>query len=188
MISLLKLLKKYWRQITLLILVFLIIVILLIPQPAPPAAPPTLSSPRPSPAEFILPSYTQPPQTPTGEVDTTSSVVQKAIQSKKTLLPALPVYIENFSTSVGIATTINLYTLPQDPDYLIHFDIYGINYQNNRPEPTNPNFIAFKESFLYAKSLLQQKGINLQDIYFIFGGRQYIQETAALWIKALNLL
>ena len=90
---------------------------------------------------------------------------------------------------MGIPTTINVYSIPQDPDYLIHVDIYGINYHHaSLDETVNPEMTAFKESFIHVKQIIKEKGINLQDIYFIFGGRQYIQETAEDWIKTLGLL
>jgi len=132
--------------------------------------------------EFTSPSYTQPQ-------DIAQSKVKLAIDAKQKLQPFLPIYLENFSTSVGINTTINIYTNPQDYNYLIHFDIYGIDYQSpTTDETTNPNITAFKESFNYAKNLLKQKGINLKDLYFIFGGPVYIQQTAELWIKTFSLL
>ncbi|MCX6817053.1 MAG: hypothetical protein NTZ93_04250 [Candidatus Beckwithbacteria bacterium] len=153
---------------------------------------PTQTSPSPDFTSFsklsqpisnvTLPSYTQPR-------DTAQPAVKTAVSAKQKLLPSLPIYIENFSTSVGITTTINLYNNPLDADYLIHFDIYGIDYQNpTTDENTNPNITAFKESFNHAKNLLQQKGVNLKDLYFIFGGPVYIQQTAELWIKTFSLL
>lgn len=132
--------------------------------------------------EFNLPQYTQPSPGQDEEV-------KAAITTKQKLQPYLPIYLENFSTSVGITTTINLYTIPQDPNYLIHFDIYGIDYQGpTTDESTNPNITAFKESFNHAKNLLKQKGVDLKDLYFIFGGPEYIQQTAELWIKTFSLL
>jgi len=133
-------------------------------------------------SDFTLPKYTSPS-------NDSNIKIQTAVQAKKTLKSHLPIYIENFSTSVNIPTTINIYILPNDPNYLIHIDIYGINYHSaSTNEDINPYATAFKESFLKIKSLLQEENIDLKDTYFIFGGRQYIQETAETWIKEFNLL
>ncbi|MCK4829421.1 hypothetical protein KA005_77570, partial [bacterium] len=84
---------------------------------------------------------------------------------------------------------INIYRIGLDPQYLIHIDIYGINYQNQElDEEKNPEVTAFKESFIRTKELLQEKGVNIKEIYFVFGGKDYIQETAELWIEKLELL
>ena len=139
--------------------------------------------------EFVLPNYTRPPLTPEGKVDYQSAEVQKAVQSKASLSTSLPIYIEEFQTSTDISTTINIYSLPQDPDYLIRIDIYRIDYQNQETdESNNPNVTAFKESFTKARSLLEKNGVDIKDVYFVFGGRQYIQETAELWIETFNLM
>lgn len=139
--------------------------------------------------DFTLPNYTQPPLKEDNTIDQSNPQLQLATKTKAKLLPHLPIYYPDFSTSVNITTTINIFSLPQDLDHLIHLDIYGINYQNSSLDPTvNPQVTAFKESFLKAKNLLQEKGVNLQDIYFVFGGPPYVQTTAQTWIKALNLL
>jgi len=146
-------------------------------------------NPTPTPAEIRLPAHTQPPLTPDNKVDYASPRVQKAVEAKKELLAKLPIYIEGFKTSVDLATTINIYQIPQDADYLIHIDIYGINYQNQESdEGKNPEATAFKESFLEVKSVLRQSGVDIEDIYFVFGGPEYIQQTGELWIKHFGLL
>ena len=157
--------------------------------PPPISPPPSFTSFSQISEDFSPPQYTQPPTKSDGSVDTESTAVETAIQAKNDLSSHLPIYIENFTTSVGILTTINIYSIPQDPDYLIHLDIYGINYHHASVDETiNPHMTAFKESFIHAKEKIKEKGIDLQDIYFIFGGRQYIQETAEDWINALGLL
>lgn len=189
-----KRLKKNWKLIIPLCLVLLVISFLTIVaiqrQRSPTSPQPNDISPtQQKNEEFVLPDYTQPPLTPEGEVDTGSGEVKKAIQLKNQLEPKLPIYVESFQTSVDIATTINIYAITQDPDYLIHIDIYGVDYQNqDTDESANPDVTAFKESFLQAKKLLEQNGVNIKDIYFVFGGRQYIQETAELWIKTFDLM
>jgi hypothetical protein len=136
-----------------------------------------------------LPVYTQPALGTDNTIDQSNPQYQKALKTKNKLSLLLPIYFPNFPTSVNLPTTINIYSLPEDPDHLIHLDIYGLNYQNaSLNETINPHLTAFKESFLKAKSLLLEKGVNLEDVYFIFGGQQYIQQTAELWIKEFDLL
>jgi len=143
---------------------------------------------RPINEEFVLPDYTQVPQK-NGEPDLTAPRTQTAIAAKQKLLPSLPIYIPNFFTSVNQETTINIYALPSDLEYLIHIDIYGIDYESpSLDEATNPNITAFKESFLKAEEEIGKRGVNIKDLLFIFGGRTYIQETAELWIDHFNLL
>ena len=175
---------KHKKTIYITIFILIIIFLSFLPkQKSAPEAPPDPSETQTqSQTQYIPPFYTQP-------LDTNSPAVETAIQTKQNLKPNLPIYIKDFQTSVNITTTINLYILSSDPDYLIHFDIYGIDYQNQDVnEKTNPNVTAFKESFLYAKKQLESQNIDLRDLYFIFGGRQFIQQTAEIWINQLNLL
>jgi len=152
------------------------------------SAPETQGGPSPTPT-FKLPEYTQPPITSEGKPDLNSPEVKDAISAKARLAKRLPIYIKDFKTSVGIATTINIFALPGDPEYLIHIDIYGINYQNNEAnEAKNPEATAFKESFLAVKTLLGQNEADIKELYFVFGGREYIQKTAEYWIKTFKLL
>ena len=139
-------------------------------------------------SDYSPPSYTQPPTNSEGQIDLSSQEVLASIENISKLTDSLPIY-EEFETSVGIKTTINIYRIGLDPQYLIHIDIYGINYQNQElDEEKNPEVTAFKESFIRTKELLQEKGVNIKEIYFVFGGKDYIQETAELWIEKLELL
>lgn len=115
--------------------------------------------------------------------------LEKAIESKDKVRPSLPIYIEDFETSVGKKTTINIFSVPGDPLYALRLEIYNINYHDDRTNPIlNPDVTAFKESFLKAKEELERKGISMQDVYFIFGTRDYIQETVNYWVETLGLL
>ena len=164
-------------------------------QPGPSPLPSSSSNPfgfdqinRPLNEDFTLPDYTQAPQK-NGEPDLTATRTQTAIAAKQKLLPSLPIYIPNFQTSVNQETTINIYSLPSDLEYLIHIDIYGVDYESpSLNEAQNPNITAFKESFLRTREEIEKQGVNINDLLFIFGGRTYIQETAELWIKEFNLL
>lgn len=158
----------------------------------------TNSSPSPSPldlqtekpsATFSLPPYSKPLENLAGEVDLNSEQITTAIESKNKIKNSLPIYIKNFRTSNGLKTTLNVYTISSDPEYLVHIEIYGIDFNNpNISKETNPNVIAFIDSFEEIKKRLATKGVDIHNIYFIFGQRQFIQETADLWIKTYGLL
>ena len=84
---------------------------------------------------------------------------------------------------------INIYTLPTDPDDVLRFDIRRLNYSNQDSNPaTNPHAAAFKEAFLKGKEELQKIGISMNDVYFIFGTKAIVKETANLWIREMGLL
>ena len=72
----------------------------------------------------------------------------------------LPLYLENFNTSVGITTSINLYRASDDEAEIVRLEIYGPSYLNSdSDEKKNPNVTAFKES--YAKALEMLEGQNI---------------------------
>lgn len=144
--------------------------------------------PLPSPISFTLPSYSQPPLDSDRRVDRTSPQVIAAVASKEKLKKSLPIYIKNFQTSNGRFTTLNVYTVSSDPDYLINVEIYGVDYRNNDASKTNPDAIAFADSFNEIKRILLSKGVDIHNVYFLFGQRTFIQSTADLWIKAFGLL
>lgn len=123
------------------------------------------------------------------QVEESSSQTKKAIETKKKLESSLPIYVENFKTSNDRLTTLNVYTIPEDPEYLVHIEIYGIDYQIQNSNPSeNPDAVAFIDSFNEIKSRLSSKGVNVKDLYFVFSGREYIQDTAEVWIKEFQLL
>jgi hypothetical protein len=122
-------------------------------------------------------------------VDTKSAQTIKAIASKNKVLSSLPIYVEDFKTSNDRLTTLNVYTIPEDPDYLVHIEIYGIDYQiQNTNLGENPDAVAFIDSFKEIKKRLTDKGINIKDLYFVFSGREYIEKTAELWVNEFKLL
>jgi hypothetical protein len=138
---------------------------------------------------FSIPSYSKPPENSSGKVDISSEQVKTAIENKTKLKKSLPIYIENFKTSNGMSTTLNVYTISSDPDYLIRIDIYGIDFNNQDvSKETNPNVTAFIDSFEEIKKRLTAEGVDIHNIYFILGQRKFIQETADLWIKTYGLL
>lgn len=137
---------------------------------------------------FSPPPYSQPPLDSDGRVDRTSPEVITAVANKEKLKNSLPIYIKNYQTSNGKITTLNVYTVSSDPDYLINVEIYGVDYRNYDASKTNPDAIAFADSFNEIKRILLSKGVDINNVYFIFGQRSFIQSTADLWVKTFGLL
>jgi len=140
------------------------------------------SSPSPSPAP--LPSTTRP------EIISLDDQARRAAAAyRPSIEGALPIYEENFNTSVGITTTLHLYILPDDPAETVRFEIYGLSYLNSDSSPfTNPNITAFKESFEHGLQLLKNHGVDPTKLIFIYGDKQYVRETTAAWVTKLGLL
>lgn len=109
-----------------------------------------------------------------------------SLLEKDKIFDSLPLRQENFVTSVGLKTTINIYSFAYDPDSSIRLEIYGLNY--NDSTLTGSNAIAFKESFLEAKKKLLAQKVILKNLQIIYGNRQYIQDTATYWVSAFKLL
>lgn len=105
---------------------------------------------------------------------------------KDKLVDDLPYRIENFVTGTKINTTINVYELVTDPPTAVRIEIYGPNYNN--AGLLSEDAKAFKASFEEAKKYLRSKKVNLNNLQIIYGNRQYIQDTAALWVKEFGLL
>ncbi len=98
----------------------------------------------------------------------------------------LPIYIDNFTTGSKINTTINIYELVSDPPTSIRIEIYGPNYNNTGQLSEDAK--AFKASFQEVRKILKAKKINLNNLQIIYGNRQYIQDTATIWVKDFGLL
>jgi hypothetical protein len=192
--------KKYTGILILILVVIIILVIYQItgtkntmsPSPSPSSTASTITEDQQaiqtSPV-YPIPAYSQPPTDTTGQVDVKSPKVQSAVTTKSKLEDQLPIYIENFQTSVGGKTTLNVYTIPEDPDYLIHIEIYGINYEDTTIiQPGNKQGQMFIDSFNKIKSLLLAKGVDIHNIYFVFGARPYIQKAADDLIQKYKLL
>jgi hypothetical protein len=104
------------------------------------------------------------------------------------IIPKLPMYIEDFQTSVGLATTINIYRTSMDSWDLIRLEIHNVDYQRKAINHNDPNMVAFKESFLKAKEELAGMGIDLSELKLRFGEQPYVRETAEFWVEHLDLL
>lgn len=188
--------KKYTGIIILIVVVIIILIIYQVfgaktqvsPTPSPTPNPQTQQSSQ-SQSMYKLPSYSEPTLNASGQVDERTPSVQIAITQKALLKVYLPIYIENFQTSGGIATTLNVYTIPEDPDYLIHVEIYGIRYDDpNILEANNKNAQAFVDSFNKIKSLLLKDGVDIHNIYFVFGDASYVQNSADNLVNKYSLL
>ncbi|OGD83755.1 hypothetical protein A2572_00860 [Candidatus Collierbacteria bacterium RIFOXYD1_FULL_40_9] len=105
---------------------------------------------------------------------------------KDKMVDDLPIYIDNFVTGTKINTTINVYSLVSDPPTSVRIEIYGPNYNN--AGLLSEDAKAFKASFEEIKKYLKSKKVNLSNLQIIYGNRQYIQDTATLWVKEFKLL
>ncbi len=100
----------------------------------------------------------------------------------------LPLYLENFNTSVGITTSINLYRASDDEAEIVRLEIYGLSYLNSdSDEKKNPNVTAFKESYAKALEMLEGQNIDPKKLIFIYGDKEYVRQTTQIWIDALKL-
>lgn len=105
---------------------------------------------------------------------------------KDKIIGGLPIRIENLSTGTKINTTINVFSLPSDPLQSIRIEIYGPNYNNIGLLSEDAK--AFKYSFEEIKKTFKLRDVNLKNLQIIFGNRQYIQDTANIWVKEFKLL
>lgn len=105
---------------------------------------------------------------------------------KDKIVTDLPYRIENFVTGTKINTTINVYELVTDPPTAIRVEIYGPNYNN--AGLLSEDAKAFKASFQEIKKYFKTKKVNLNNLQIIYGNRQYIQDTAILWVNDFGLL
>lgn len=185
--------KKYFKPLAIIILIILIgFLIVFLSKPSTPKSLflntiPFLNkkSTAPSATENQFRSTGTPQQT---NIQAISSGVDKSLSKieRDKVATVLPIRIEDFQTSTPLVTTINLYTLPSDPTESLRLEIYGINYNNS--EIQGDDAIAFKDSFLQIKKLLLTRKINLHNVLFIYGNRQYIQDTATYWVNQFKLL
>jgi hypothetical protein len=105
------------------------------------------------------------------------------------LASRLPVYIEDYQTSVGIKTRIVIHRMPEDPSYALRVEIYNVKMYKDSGDPyQNSQALAFRDSFIHAKDKIRSLGVDPVGVYYIFGMRQYQQDIAVSWIKAFNLL
>jgi len=133
-------------------------------------------------------SQIAPIQNPTSSV-LMESPTTTAEKVKSLILPKLPIEIHDFSTSVGIITNIIISSYDSDSPEMIRLEIYGLDYQYNQNDPnTNPNMIAFKESFEKAMSVLSENKVDIRDLHISLGHKQYIRDIAETWITTLHLL
>lgn len=100
----------------------------------------------------------------------------------------LPLYLEDFATSVNINTSINIYRLNDDPAETVRLEIYGLSYLNQESDPKkNPNVVAFKESYAKAITMLEGQNIDPKKLIFIYGDKEYVRIASEIWISKLGL-
>lgn len=133
------------------------------------------------------------PVIPTSQTPTISQLTQSSFdtanKAKQTILPRLPIEITNFETSVRINTNILISSYINDSPDIVRIEIFGIDYLPGQNDPTtNPNMVAFKESFQKAIAILKENKIDIKNLHISLSNKQYIRDTAEVWIKILNLL
>ena len=118
-----------------------------------------------------------------------NSEVTVATKAKTILLPQLPIDITNFENTNGIKTDIHISSFKNDNPEDVRIEIFGIDYNYNQNDPnTNPNMVAFKDSFVKAIDTIKADGVNINDLHILLSNKQYIRDVAETWIKTLNLL
>lgn len=99
-----------------------------------------------------------------------------------------PLYLDQFETSVGITTSINIYRLDDDEAEIVRLEIYGLSYLNREAdESKNPNVTAFKESYFKAIEMIEGQNIDPKKLIFIYGDKEYVRETSQIWLESLKL-
>lgn len=107
---------------------------------------------------------------------------ERAIEEKQQLQNQLPIYIENFQTSIGIETAINVFAQSYDPAHVVRLEIYGINYNNSQTTINNPDYIAFQDSVEKAIFEITTLGTNPKNLIFKLSNTPYIHQVASKWI------
>jgi len=149
-------------------------------------------------AEQLLPGYRlgretvsdfSSPQSSGAFISSIPPSVENAVNEKNKIVNNLPIYVVDFQTSVGLTTTINIFTVEGDPDFAVRVEIYNINFNNTESNPDlNPEVTAFIESVEFAKSEIAKLGVDVNNLYIIFGTRKFMQDTANSWVSIHNLL
>jgi hypothetical protein len=147
-----------------------------------------LFSPKSPPPEVTIPSGPLPSTTRPELIDVPEDTRQESRSYREEVEKFLPLYLENFETSVGLTTTINIFVMPDDPKEVIRFEIYGLSYLNSDSSPfTNPNVTAFQESYRHGLDAMRERGIDPSRLIFIYGDVEYVRETAGSWVEKFNL-
>ena len=121
-------------------------------------------------------------------VDLNEEKRRQAAAYRQTIASALPIYFEDFPTSVGINTTINIFFIDSDPSDVVHLEVYGLSFLNEDSSPNkNPNVTAYKESYLKAMNILKEKNIDPKRLTFVYSDKEYVVKTTLKWINSLGL-
>ncbi len=142
-----------------------------------------------SPKKSVSPTTTLPSPFRPELQNVSESKRQESASYLATIGNQLPIYLDNIETSVNISTTLNIYRLPADPAETLRFEIYGISYLNpDSSELDNPNITAFRETFIHGLQQLRDAGIDPTQLIFIYGDKQYVRDTATIWVNKYHLL
>lgn len=114
---------------------------------------------------------------------TFQSDAKKSEQAVSELLPSLP-YTQTVKTSTGGTVDIMI-TKPID-DRTITVQMNNLDFQVPTDDPLYPSTKKnFQEAAKYTISWLQQKGVNLSNIYIYWGTRDFENQRAQQWINEL---
>lgn len=164
--------NKFFRTAVIFCGLFLILVAVLSPKKS--------SSPVPNPS--AVPSALDTGGRPELE-GYESERLRQASDYRALIADRLPIYLENFKTSVDITTSINIYFLPGDPASTVRFEVYGLSFMNRDATPlSNPNITAFVESYKKGLAELKSRGIDPAQLLLIYGDTEYVRNTAKDWI------
>lgn len=102
----------------------------------------------------------------------------------------LPLAMDDFKTSVGITTSINIFRGEKDLAEIVRLEITGLSYinKNELDKTKNPNVVAFEESFRKAIEMLESQNIDPKQLIFVYGTKDYVRNTARYWVDQLKLL
>ena len=91
----------------------------------------------------------------------------------------LPLYLENFNTSVGITTSINLYRASDDEAEIVS-EIYGPSYLNSdSDEKKTPTSRPLKKVTPKPWKCSKVK-ISTPKLIFIYGDKEYVRQTTQI--------
>lgn len=170
--------NKFFRTAVIFGCLFLVLVFVLSPKKS--------STPIPTPPSVPRAVDTQ------GRIELAGLEEEKLAQAsayRDLVSDRLPIYIEDFHTSVGITTSINIYYLESDPASVVRFEIYGLSYAvKDSTVLGNPNMLAFQESFNKGLERLRAGGMDPKQFIFIYGDTEYVRAAAGAWVDKLNLL
>lgn len=117
-----------------------------------------------------------------GKFDSSAETSQRSKTSIAQLKPSLP-HRNTITTTTGAKILLAIISPDQDP-YAIYVET-NIDFL-----PTNENLtksvVDFRETAQYVFDFIKSKNVNPEDIFFSWGSKKYIQDTAKSWLNPSN--